>query len=118
MTVLLWILQILLAGAFAMAGVMKATRRKEQLAASMGWVDDFSSGQVKAIGVAEILAAIGLIFPWWLNVAPVLTPLAATGLVLLMIGAAVTHARRREWPMIGINAVLGVLAAVVAVGRF
>ena len=48
----------------------------------------------------------------------VLAPLAATGLALMMIGAAITHVRRREVPMVAINAVLGVLAAVVAIGRF
>jgi hypothetical protein len=51
-------------------------------------------------------------------VAPVLTPLAASGLVVLMVGAAVTHARRGETPMIAVNVVLGLLAAFVAWGRF
>jgi hypothetical protein len=65
-----------------------------------------------------VLAAIGLILPAVLDIAPVLVPLAATGLVLLMLGAAVTHARRKESQMIIINAVLLILAAVVAWGRF
>lgn len=118
MNVVLWILQVVLAVAFLAAGAMKASKPKAELSGQMGWVDDFSAGGVKAIGVLEVLAAIGLVLPWALDVAPVLTPLAALGLVLMMVGAAVVHARRGETPMIGINVVLGVLAAVVAVGRF
>jgi hypothetical protein len=73
---------------------------------------------VKLIGTAELAAALGLILPAAARVAPVLTPLAATGLVVLMVLAAITHARRREPGGIAVNAVLLVLAAVVAWGRF
>lgn len=119
MNILLWIIAALLAAAFLAAGVMKVSRTKEQLAASgLGWTEDFSAGTVKLIGALEILAAIGLVLPAALTIVPVLTPLAAVGLILLMIGAAVTHARRGETPMIGINVAFLVLAAVVAWGRF
>jgi uncharacterized membrane protein YphA (DoxX/SURF4 family) len=118
MNVLLWIIAGLLALAFLAAGLTKLLQPKEKLAATMGWVDDFSPGTVKLIGALEVLAAIGLILPAALDVVPVLVPLAAVGLVALMIGAAVTHARRGETPMIAINVVLLVLAAVVAWGRF
>ena len=118
MNTVLWVLQVVLAVAFLAAGAMKATKPKSELAGQMGWVDDFSANGVKAIGVLEVLAAVGLVLPWALDVAPVLTPLAALGLVLMMVGAAVVHARRGEAQMIAVNVVLGVLAAVVAVGRF
>jgi DoxX-like family len=65
-----------------------------------------------------VLAAIGLILPGALKIVPVLVPLAATGLVLMMVGAAITHARRKEAQLIPINAVVLVLAVVVAWGRF
>jgi uncharacterized membrane protein YphA (DoxX/SURF4 family) len=65
-----------------------------------------------------VLAAVGLILPAALDVVPVLVPLAAVGLVVLMAGAAIAHARRKEFPMIAINLVLLVLAAVVVWGRF
>ncbi|MEV0590416.1 DoxX family protein [Nonomuraea cavernae] len=65
-----------------------------------------------------LLAALGLVLPAALGIVPILTPLTATGLVLLMIGAAVTHARRKETPAIAVNVVLLVLAAIVAWGRF
>ena len=119
MNIVLWIIAIVLAVAFAGAGLMKLTQPKEKLAASgMGWTEQFSPGAIKAIGALEVLAAIGLILPAVLDVVPVLVPLAALGLVLMMIGAAITHARRKENPMIGANLVLLILAAVVAWGRF
>ena len=118
MNVVLWIVAGALALAFLAAGLTKLTQPREKLAATMGWVQDFSPGTVKLIGALEVLAAIGLILPAALDVVPVLVQLAGLGLVLLMVGAAVTHARRREVPMIAINAVLLVLAVVVAWGRF
>src|SRR5262245_43285962 len=119
MNVLLWIFAGLLAGLFLGAGVTKLLRPKEKLAASgMAWTDDFSARTVKLIGTLEILAAIGLILPAVTGIAPVLVPLAALGLALLMASAAVVHARRREVPMIVGNVVLLILAAVVVWGRF
>jgi uncharacterized membrane protein YphA (DoxX/SURF4 family) len=103
-----WIVQILLALAFLAAGVLKLTRPKEKLAERMGWVNDFSPSIVKAIG---------LVLPALTNILPILTPLAAGGLVLDMIGAAATHFRRKEYPMIVGNLVLLALAAFVVYGR-
>jgi uncharacterized membrane protein YphA (DoxX/SURF4 family) len=116
--VVLWIVAALLAVAFVAAGLMKLTQPKEKLAANMAYVEDFSGGAVKAIGALEILAAVGLVLPAVLDIAPVLVPLAALGLVVVMIGAAVVHARRGENQMIGTNLVLLALAAFVAWGRF
>jgi uncharacterized membrane protein YphA (DoxX/SURF4 family) len=118
MNVVLWVIAGVLAVAFLAAGATKLTQPKERLATSMGWVEDFSPGAVKLIGALEVLAAIGLVLPAALDIVPVLVPLAAVGLVALMIGAALTHARRKEFPMIAINVVLLVLAALVAWGRF
>jgi uncharacterized membrane protein YphA (DoxX/SURF4 family) len=119
MDLTLWIVAGVLALAFIGAGGMKLAQPREKLAASgMGWVEDFNQQSVRLIGVLEVLAAIGLVVPPLVNVAPVLAPLAAVGLVLLMAGAAITHARRKEPQMIVANLVLLVLAAFVAVGRF
>ncbi|MFP8903347.1 DoxX family protein [Streptomyces atacamensis] len=119
MNVALWIIAGLLAVAFFLAGLMKVAQPKEKLAASgMAWVDDFPAGGVKAIGVVEVLGAIGLILPGALDIAPVLVPLAATGLAVTMLGAAVVHGRRKESQSIGANVILLALAAVVAWGRF
>ena len=119
MNIVLWIIAGLLAFAFLAAGAMKLAQPKEKLAASgMAWTEAFSPGTIKLIGALEVLAALGLILPAALDIAPILVPLAATGLILIMIGAAVTHARRKENQMIGVNVVLLLLAAVVAWGRF
>lgn len=118
MSTALWILQGLLAFAFAMAGSMKLLRTRDQLSATMGWVEDFGAGTIKMIGTLEILAVVGLVLPGLTGIAPVLTPLAAFGLVLLMIGAAAAHLRRREWGNLVPVAFLGAMAAVVAWGRF
>ncbi|ADB74697.1 DoxX family protein [Geodermatophilus obscurus] len=119
MNVVLWIVAGLLAVAFLAAGLMKLTQPKKKLADSgMGWTEDFSDGAVKGIGALEVLGAAGLILPAALDIVPVLVPIAATGLALLMLGAAVTHARRKESTNIVVNIVLLALAAFVAWGRF
>lgn len=119
MDIALWIVAGILAAAFAAAGLMKLTQPKEKLASSgLAWTEDYSPGAVKAIGALEVLAAIGLILPAALDIVPVLVPLAAVGLVLMMLGAILTHARRKESSAIVINVVLLAAAAFVAWGRF
>jgi len=121
MNIALWIVQILLALVFLMAGFMKATQSKESLIEKsdhMAWVEDFSSGTIKYIGVLEILGAIGLIIPAVTGIFPMLTPLAAAGLALTMVGAAVVHIRRKEYSGLVGNLVLFLMAAFVAYGRF
>src|ERR1700756_5991854 len=119
MNLALWVIAIVLAVGFAASGLMKILRTKEQLVASgFGWAQDFSPSTIRLIGVLEILGAIGLILPAALHIAPILVPLAAVGLILVMIGAAVVHTRRHELPNVAINVVLLLLAAFVAWGRF
>ena len=118
MSIALWIVQGLLAVAFLGAGATKLSQPKEKLLKNMPWVEDFSQPAVRLIGAAEVLGAIGVVLPALTGVLPWLTPLAALGLVLLMVGAAHTHLRRKEYGNVAINAVLLVLAAFVAYGRF
>jgi VIT1/CCC1 family predicted Fe2+/Mn2+ transporter len=119
MNIALWILAGLLAAAFAAAGAMKLATPKAKLEENMPWTADATEGQVKLIGLAELLGAIGLILPAVLDIAPILVPLAATGLVITMVGAAITHIRRNDpAPATAPAVVLGILALVVAVGRF
>ncbi|MFJ5696061.1 DoxX family protein [Arthrobacter sp. NPDC093125] len=119
MNIILWIITSLLTLLFLAAGTMKIAQPKAKLAASgQGWAEDFPERAVKGIGTAEILGALGLILPAVLNIATVLVPTTATGLFLLMIGAAITHARRGEIPNVIINIALGILAAGVALARF
>ncbi|GAB2477150.1 DoxX family protein [Streptosporangium sandarakinum] len=118
MNVFLWILQAVLATAFGLAGVMKSVRPKEKLRPVMPWVEDFTATQVRLIGVVELLGAVGLILPAVTGIVPTLTPLAATGLAITMLGAAATHARRKESSGIAVNVALLALSVVIAWGRF
>ncbi|MEV4382757.1 DoxX family protein [Streptosporangium sp. NPDC049644] len=119
MNVALWVAQILLAVMFLIAGLTKATQPRENLIARLGgWVEDFSAGQIKGIGILEVLAGIGLVLPAFTGILPVLTPLAAAGLVITMIGAIVVHVRRKEYSALVMNLLLLALAAFVAWGRF
>ena len=119
MNLALWIVAIVLAAGFAASGLMKLLMPKDRLVKSgQGWAQDFSPTSVRLIGFAEILGAVGLILPAVTHIAPILVPLAAVGLGLVMVGAAIVHGRRKEGMNIAVNAVLLVLAAFVAWGRF
>ncbi|CCH18846.1 DoxX family protein [Micromonospora lupini] len=129
MNLVLWIIQILLAVVFVGAGLAKLTQPKEKLRDRMAWVDPVPPTQVKALGAVEVLAAVGLVLPAFTGIATVLTPLAAVGLVIVMIGAILVHLRDRKKRDTAAErrteiqgaitcAVLLVLAAVVAWGRF
>jgi uncharacterized membrane protein YphA (DoxX/SURF4 family) len=115
MLIAFWIVAGLLALVFLAAGLMKVARPKEVLATSgLAWVEDFTTGPVKLIGAAEVLGALGLILPPLLNLAPVLSPIAAIALAVLMIAAVVVHLRRKEQflpPLV--LAILSVVAAIL-----
>src|ERR1700716_3401164 len=118
MNLALWIIAIVLAVAFAGSGLMKLVVPKDKLVtAGQGWAQDFSPTNIRLIGLVEILGAVGVVLPAAVHIAPILVPLAAIGLVLVMVGAAVVHARRNEPMNIAVNVVLIALAAFVAWGR-
>ncbi|MFZ0905711.1 MAG: DoxX family protein [Mycobacterium sp.] len=118
MNLALWIVAIVLAASFAGSGLMKLLVPKEKLVSSgQGWAQDVTPTNIRFIGVVEVLGAAGLILPAVTHIAPILVPLAAIGLILVMVGAAVVHARRKEPLNIGVNAVILALAAFVAWGR-
>lgn len=114
----LWIVQGLLAAAFGFAGVLKLTAPIPELAAQMGWPGDIPGLLVRFIGLSELAAALGLVLPAALRIRPMLTPLAAAGLVVVMTLAAGFHGMRGEPEALPINLALGALAAFVAWGRF
>jgi len=119
MNVAIWVAQVLLALTFLVSGGMKLMRPRLQLQAQLPYVEEFTDGQVKGIGSVEVLAAIGLILPSVLRVAPLLSAAAAVGLVLLMIAAIATHVRRDEVDArLSINVILLALAVFVAWARF
>jgi uncharacterized membrane protein YphA (DoxX/SURF4 family) len=116
MNLTIWIIQGLLATAFLMAGIMKLIMPKNNLKEKIGgWVDEFKESQIKLIGLFELLGAFGLVLPMLLQVVPILTPIAAFGLVLTMVGAARIHFKRKESIMS--NIVLLILGVLVIIGR-
>jgi len=120
MNVALWIVAGLLAVAYLAGGIAMLALSRERFRAlgdNQHYVDDFSPGFIKAIGAAKVLAAAGLILPAVLDTAPVLVPLAALGLVLLMTGATTVRIVRQEWRYALGDLFFFALAAFVAWGR-
>jgi DoxX-like protein len=116
----LWVVAGVLAGVFAISSSAKLFVPKERLATVPlgGWTRNASAGFVKDLGGVEVLAAVGLILPAAVGIAPVLVPVAAVGVVLLMIGAILTHGRRHEAVGVALNLTYLAMAAFVAWGRF
>jgi uncharacterized membrane protein YphA (DoxX/SURF4 family) len=111
---LLWTVQVLLAALFLFAGGMKVAAP----AAALAQMSPLPAAFLKFIGVAEVTGALGLILPWALRIQPGLTPLAAAGLVIIMVGATVVTVVTGPAAPAAIPAVVGVLAAVVARRRW
>jgi len=116
MNIALWIAQALLAAIFLFAGGMKLVIPIEEMTKQMpiplpGWFLRFT-------GIVEVLGAIGVILPWLLRIRPGLTPLAATGLVIVMIGATVYTLAAGDFASAPIPLVVGILTAFVAYGRW
>lgn len=119
MNITLWIVQGILAAMFAMAGVKKSTQPIDKLMKSgLNWTERFPVSTIRIIGLSELLGAIGLILPLALDFLPILTPVAAVGLAIIMILAAIHHLKHKESKAIVFNAVLFLLAFFVAYGRF
>ena len=115
MNVALWVLQVLTALAFGGHGLV--LMRPEQAARRIPWVAALPGPFVRVLGVLEILGAIGVVIPALTGVLPSLTVAAAGGLVAMMLLAILFHITRREWPIIGLNLILGALPFAVAYGR-
>ena len=114
MTYALWIVQGLLALLFLFAGVMKLIMSVEEMTRDVQMPGAF----LRFIAVAELLGAIGLILPALLRIKPGLTPLAAAGLAIIMIGATVVTMTYMGVAMALFPLVVGLLAVFVAYGRW
>ena len=114
MNIALWIAQGLLAAIFLFAGGMKLVLPVEEMTKQLPLPGLF----LRFIAVCEVLGAIGVILPWLLGIRPGLTPLAAAGLVIIMIGATVLTLATSGIAMAPIPLVVGILAAFIAYGRW
>ena len=115
----LWIAQVLLAAIFLVTGTTKLTQPRLKMAAGpMRWAADVTDRQFRTIGLLEVLGAIGLILPAALGIAPLLVPLAAIALVLVMIGAIHVHVRHGETNRLAVPIVVLALGIFVAIEGF
>lgn len=118
MNIVLWVVQILLAVMYGMAGIMKTfqtAKAKEQLP----WAKNRSDTFVRFVGTVELLGALGLFLPLLTGVLPWLTPLAAVGLTMIQLLAIFTeHLPKKEYNVIPVNIVLLALSIFVVAGRW
>ena len=119
MNIALWAGQILLAFICVVSGSMKSTQSRERM---------IETGQTAAkivplpymrtAGVSELFAVLGLTLPWATGIAPVLTPIAATGFGVIMLLASTVHTRLREPRNVATNFGILAVCVFVAVGRY
>jgi uncharacterized membrane protein YphA (DoxX/SURF4 family) len=118
MNIILWVIQILLAFVFIYHGwMMWFLPPQARKGGQMDYVEAIPTGLRRFTAVAESLGGIGLILPWLTGILSWLTPLAAVGLILVMIGAVIVHIPRKEYPNIVFNLVLLALAVFIAYGH-
>ena len=115
----LWIAAGVLALVALSGGLTKTLIPKQKLEQHAGaaWTRSFSPSFVKTLGVLELLAAVGLIVPPVVDVAPVMVPVTAVCWVALMIGAMITHGRLGQVKLVLVNVVYLLIAVFIAVGR-
>jgi hypothetical protein len=119
MNIALWIASGLLAFAMLGAGGLKLATPREKLMQKMKWAASWTDGRVKLLGLAEVLGAIGVIVPYATGILPILTPIAALCLFVLMLGAIKTHVDLKEpFAPPAIFAALGVFVALGRLGVF
>ncbi len=116
MNLAIWIVQVVLAAMMFGAGMFKIVTPRPKLAEKMHWAKTWTDGNVKLLGLAEVLGAAGLILPGLLRILPVLTPIAGICLAVLMVGAVKVHLDFKESPVPAVVPLL--LAIFVAIGRF
>ena len=96
-------LQLVLSIIFLYFGLLKMFMPLEKIAKKVTWAHDYSLNKLKFFGFLEVIGGLGVILPYQLDVLPILTPMAATGLAMVMAGAAMVHLRRDEINMIFLN---------------
>jgi uncharacterized membrane protein YphA (DoxX/SURF4 family) len=119
MNTITWIFTGALAVVFTISGILKSTMSRDRLIATgQTGIAPFPMPLIRLVALCELAAVAGLFAPWLTHHARVLTPLAAVGLSIVMIGAATSHSSLREPKSTAANTVLLALAAFVAAARF
>jgi putative oxidoreductase len=118
LNITLWIVQGLTAALMLMSAFMKIATPIPELSAKWKWTGELPQQVVRMLGIVDLLGGIGIILPAILKIKPGLTPLAAVGVVLLMISATVFHISRGESSVIAFNIILMLFASFIAWGRY
>src|SRR5699024_11734693 len=119
MNTLLWILAFALAAVFLVSGGVKLVSPREQQIERTPYVEDFPQNMIRGIGALEILGAMGLLIPALTGVATILVPMAAAGLSITMVLAALVHVRRGDGTAAALPSILlAILSVFVAWSRF
>ncbi|HWZ14092.1 MAG TPA: DoxX family protein [Mucilaginibacter sp.] len=118
MNIFLWVLQGLLAAFFIVPGTMKTFISKAGLIEKKAIAADESAVPYRLLGITEVLGVLGIILPWLLNIYPVLTPLAAVGFAVVMVGAFVVHYIKKDYKMLPALVIIFFIAVMVAWQRF
>ena len=114
----LWLAQTLLAASLIWSSFMKLSQPVEKLSSMWPWTAEVSPLLITFTAVVDLFAAVGLTLPSLLRIQPRLTPIAAMGLILLMICASVFHISRGEAAKIGPNIIFALIAVFITWGRF
>jgi len=118
MNIALWILQALLAAFFLMPGIGKLSKSKAQHVSEGHLQAHQSLVPIRILGILELAGCIGIILPWWTGICPILTPITALCFGGIMISGLLLHSRRKEYKMILMLLVVGIIAGIVAYFRF
>jgi hypothetical protein len=120
MNTILWACQVLLAIQFGYSGFCKSTLSEATLVYKKGQtgVEGLPLPFIRFIGITEIFGAVGILLPWWLGIARVLTPVTAVCFGVIMIFAAPIHQKRKEPKNVAINIITLVISIFTAYGRF
>ncbi|MFJ9389813.1 DoxX family protein [Nocardioides sp. NPDC101246] len=118
MNIALWIVAGVFAFGYIAGGIVKLTMPYEKYAAKLGWPEDFTPGNVRFMGVVEVLGGIGLVLPGLVGVAPILVPIAASCMALYMAGAITERIRRGEYKELLGDLLFLAAMVFVAWGRF
>lgn len=117
MNTTIWIMQGILATVFMLSGTV-IYLLKGKLKSKLSWLTEYSPNMVLFICVAKIVGALGLILPTYLNILPILTPIAALGLATIMMLAAAYHLRKKEYKDLPATILFFALSLFVAYHRF
>ncbi|MET8520561.1 DoxX family protein [Nocardioides sp. NPDC004968] len=118
MNIALWIVAGVFGIAYVAGGIVKLTMSYEKYAAKLGWPGDFTPGNVRFMGVVEVLGGIGLVLPGLVDVAPILVPIAASCMALYMAGAITERLRRGEYKELLGDLLFLAAMVFIAWGRF